>query len=129
MNKSPTGSKLLSVYGIIFAGVLPLIAAIFLIAKAGFYLALITIPLSSAIIYFGIQVFSGRKRSIKIFAILVMLHYLGVSYTNFSNRDNYPKGSHAATMTTPRIIRGVFFAGLFGWYYLLRTRTREQFQD
>jgi hypothetical protein len=91
MNKSPTGSKLLSVYGIIFAGVLPLIAAIFLIAKAGFYLALITIPLSSAIIYFGIQVFSGRKRSIKIFAILVMLHY-----------SAYPIPISVIVITTPK---------------------------
>ncbi len=129
MKKSPIGSKILSIYGIIFAGILPLIAAIFLIIKVGFYPALIAIPLTSAIIYFGLQVFCGRKGSIKTFAVLVILYYLGVSYTNFSNRDNYPEDSHAAKMTTPRIIRGVFFAGLFAWYYLVRARTREQFQN
>lgn len=129
IKRSPIGSKLLSLYGIIFAGILPLIAAIFLIAKTGAYLAFIAIPLTLAIIYFGLQVFAGRKTSIKPFAILVILYYLGVSYTNFSNRDNYPEGSHAAKMTTPRAVRGVLFAGVFAWYYLVRSRTREQFQD
>lgn len=129
MKPSPIGSKILSLYGIIFAGLLPLIAAVFLLFKIGFLFALVTIPLSSAVIYFGIKVFSGNVKSIKTFAIAVMLHYLGVAYTNISNRDNYPPGSRAAKMVTPRIVRGVLFAGVFGWYYLLRSRTRAQFES
>jgi hypothetical protein len=129
MKPSPIGSKILSGYGIVFAGILPLIAAAFLLIKTGALFALIPIPLSAAVIYFGIRVFAGHKQSIRIFAVLVMMHYLGVAYTNYSNRDSFPSGSYTKKMTTPRIIRGFLFSGVFCWYYLLRQRTREQFEN
>ena len=64
-----------------------------------------------------------------MFAILVMIHYFGITATNLWNYDSFPAGSRAHEMAIPRMIRGALFGSVYCWYYLLRTKTREGFES
>jgi hypothetical protein len=127
MQPSPLGSKLLSGYAIIFSALVPVaLATVGLFHGIGMHL-LANIALGIAILYFGIRVFAGDYAAVKVFAALVILHYLGITATNMWNFDDFPAGSRAAQMAIPRMIRGVLFAGVYAWYFLLRRKTAEGF--
>jgi hypothetical protein len=129
MKPSPLGSKLLSGYAILFAGLAPMALAIIgLTHGVGFFL-LLNVLLGAAIVYFGVRVFVGDYAFVKIFAVLVILHYLGLMATNLWNVNEFPVDSRAAKMAIPRMIRGVLFAGVFAWYYLFRCRTAARFGE
>jgi hypothetical protein len=129
MKPSPLGSKLLSAYAVLFAGLAPAgIAIVGLIHGIGLPL-LYNAVLGAAIVYFGIRVFLGDYSAVRIFAILVIIHYLGIIATNLWNSGNFPDESRAAQMAVPRMIRGVLFAGVFSWYFLFRRKTVVGFRD
>jgi hypothetical protein len=62
-----------------------------------------------------------------MFAVLVVVHYFGVTLSNVLNYDSYPEGSRAQQMAVPRAVRGVLFGAVYAWYYLVRKRTRNGF--
>ena len=128
MTPSPVGSKILSGYAVLFAGLAPITLAVAAIANGmGIHYAA-SITLSAAIMYYGFHVFRGDVRFIRVFAILVMLHYCGVTFANVLKFDSYPTDSRAYQMAIPRMIRGVLFGSFYGWYFLLRKKTREGFK-
>lgn len=127
MKKSPTGSKILSIYAIVFAGIAPLSLAFLAMANGIKLQVLPSFLLSSAIVFLGVRVFRGNSKYLRAFAICVMLHYLGVTVSNIFSYDTYPIGSRAHQMAMARMIRGVLFASVYCWYYLLRKKTREGF--
>jgi len=128
MKPSPIGSKLLSVYGAIFAGLAPLTLACIGLFHGMGLLLVYNVLLAATIVYFAVRVFLGDARAVYPFATLVMLHYFGVTLSNLVNQGNFPDGSRAAQMAVPRMIRGVLFGGVYAWYYLLRPKTRQGFQ-
>jgi hypothetical protein len=85
------------------------------------------ILIASAIVYFGIRVFAGDFTATKLFAILVALSYLGLTVTNLWHFNDYPSETRAAQMAVPRMIRGLLFAAVYIWYYLMRPRTAQGF--
>jgi hypothetical protein len=85
------------------------------------------VGLGVAIVYFGMRVFAGDYSAVKVFAILVILSYLGLTATNILNYGDFPAESRAAQMAVPRMLRGILFAGVYAWYYFLRSRTVEGF--
>lgn len=119
------GSKLLSIYAILFSGIAPavLITTAIVNGIVWFPFALGNIGLSIAIVYFGVRVFMGDYSATKVFAILVALNYLGLTATNAWNMSDFPDDSRAAQMAIPRMIRGVLFAAVYIWYYLIRKQT------
>jgi hypothetical protein len=127
MKPSPIGSKLLSAYGIVFAGLMPAGLAAFGLAHGIGSLLLLNVILGLAVAYFGARVFAGDYRAVKLFAALVILNYLGLTASNIMNFDDFPEGSRAQAMAIPRMIRGVIFASVYAWYYLLRRKTAEGF--
>jgi hypothetical protein len=129
MRPSPIGSKLLSAYAILFAGLAPMGLAIVAISHGLGPRLLGNVVLGAAIVYLGIRVFAGHYSSVRVFAILVILHYLAITATNLWNLDDFPAGSRAARMAVPRMLRGVVFAGVYAWYYLLRGKTAEGFNS
>ncbi len=128
MRKSPIGSRVLSAYAVLFAGLAPL--ALLLTAFAnGIAIRLIpTMTLALMLTYFGVRVFLGHTRYIVPFALAVIVHYLGISIGNILNYDSYPADSRAYQMAIPRVVRGILFAGVYCWYFLLRKKTRDAFQ-
>src|SRR5690606_4536958 len=127
MKPSPLGSRLLSGYAILFAGLAPVIlATIGLIHGAGIHL-LANAMLGSVIIYFGARVFLGDYSVVKVFAIFVILHYLGITASNLWNYNHFPLESRAAQMAVPRMIRGALFAIAYAWYFLFRQKTAQRF--
>ena len=125
MKRSPTGSRILSGYAVLFAGLAPIVMATAAIANGMGPQFAASIILSSAVVFYGVHVFRGEVGSIRIFAVLVMLHYFGVTLTNLLNYDSFPTDSRAYQMAWPRRIRGVLFGSLYGWYYLVRKKTRN----
>ena len=129
MKPSPIGSKLLSVYAILFAGFVPaaLVTTAFVNGVVSLPLALGYIALGVAIVFFGVRVFAGDYSATKVFAILVVLNYLGLTAVNAWNISNVPEDNRAAQMAVPRMIRGmirgVLFASVYIWYYLIRKQT------
>jgi hypothetical protein len=125
MTPSPIGSKLLSIYAILFAGFAPgaLLATAAVNGVVSIPYALGNIGFSLGIVYFGVRVFAGDYSATKMFAILVALNYLGLTATNLWNINDFPADSRAAQMAIPRMIRGVLFASLYIWYYLVRKQT------
>lgn len=125
MKPSPVGSKLLSIYAIVFAGVVP--GALLVTATVNGVISLPyafgNIALRIAIIYFGVRVFLGDYSATIAFALLVALNYLGLTTINVWSMNDLPPDSRATQMAIPRMIRGVLFASVYIWYYLLRTRT------
>jgi hypothetical protein len=63
----------------------------------------------------------------RVFAVLVIIHYLGVTATNIWNYNDFPPESRAAQMAVPLILRGILFAGIYALYYLVRGKTVEGF--
>lgn len=127
--ESPIGSKILSVYAILFAGLLPAVAACIAVLRGLSIYFIFNIIFASVIVFIGIKVFLGESKYLKIFAILVMIHYFGIAFSNIREYDLFPKDSRAFKMAAPRMIRGVLFACFYGWYYLLRKKTREKFKS
>lgn len=120
MKPSPIGSKLLSGYAILLSGLAPAVVAIIGL-RHGIGLHLLgNVLLGVAIIYFGVRVFMGEYSAVRVFTALVILHYLGITATNLWNYNDFPPESRAAQMAVPRMIRGILFAGIYAWYYLLR---------
>lgn len=127
MKSSPTGSKILSGYAVLFAGLAPIGLAVTAMAN-GFGLQFAaSILLSAGIVVYGVRVFLGEAKYIRIFAIFVMLHYFGVTLANLISYDSYPLDTRAYQMAIPRMIRGVLFGSCYGWYYIIRKRTRNGF--
>jgi hypothetical protein len=127
MKPSPLGSRILSGYAIVFAALVPVaFAVVGLISGVGLHLA-VNVVLGVAIAYLGARVFAGDYTAVKAFAILVILHYLGLTLTNAWNFDEFPVGSRAKQMAVSRMVRGVLFAGVYAWYYLIRRKTAEGF--
>ena len=125
MNPSPIGSKLLSIYAILFAGLAP--GALLMIAAVN---GAVSLPYALgsfgwcvSIVYFGVRVLTGDYSATRQFAILVALSYLGLTAANAWNINDFPAESRAAQMAIPRMIRGVLFAGVYIWYYLIRKKT------
>ena len=130
MKPSPIGSKLLSGYAILFAGIAPMaLVAFALVSRIDLFLpsAIGNIALGVGVVYFGGRVFVGDYSATKIFAVLVAVHYFGLTATNLWNVNEYPTDSRAAQMAVPRMIRGLLFASLYVWYYLIRRRTTDGF--
>ena len=123
MKPSPLGSKLLSGYAILFAGLAPAGAAIVGLSHGVGMHLLANVVLGVAIVSFGARVFAGDYRAVRAFAGLAILHYLGITAINIWNYNDFPADSRAAQMAVPRMIRGVIFAGIYAWYYLLRRKT------
>lgn len=125
MKPSPIGSKLLSAYAILFAGIAPaaLVAIALVNGVVSVPSAIGNILLAAAIVFYGVRVFAGDYSATKIFGILVALNYLGLAATNLWNFSEYPDDSRAAQMAVPRMFRGVLFASVYLWYYLIRKRT------
>ena len=120
MKPSPIGSKILSGYAILFTGLAPVgIAIVGLLHEVNVFL-LSNVAIGVAITYFGVRVFMGDYSAVKFFTILVILHYLSITATNIWNYSDFPHESRAAKMAVPRMIRGIFFAGIYAWYYLIR---------
>jgi hypothetical protein len=127
MKPSPIGSKLLSGYAILFAGVAPAgLATVGFINGMGIHL-IANMVLSTVIVYFGVRVFVGDYSAVRVFATLVVLYYLGITAANAWNYSDFPADSRAAQMAIPRMLRGVIFASLYAWYYLFRRKTVEGF--
>jgi hypothetical protein len=109
MNPSPLGSKFLSAYAILFAGFGPAgIAAVGLFHGIGFHF-IANVVLGLAIVFLGIRVFVGNYFAVKPFAILVIVHYLGMTAVNLWNNNDLPAESRAEQMAIPRMLRGVLF--------------------
>jgi hypothetical protein len=129
MKPSPVGSKILSAYAVLFVGLAPIALSVTAIANGLGLQSAASLTLSASVVFYGIHVFRGEVRYIRVFAILVMLHYFGVSLANILNYSSYPEDTRAFQMAIPRIIRGVLFASFYGWYYFLRKKTRNGFTD
>ena len=131
MKPSPIGSKLLSIYAILFAGIAPgaLVTTALVNGVVSLPYALGNVGLSVAIVYFGVRVFAGDYSATKMFAILVALNYVGLSVANAWNINDFPADSRAAQMAIPRMIRGVLFASVYVWYYLIRKKTAIGFMS
>lgn len=125
MKPSPIGSRLLSLYAISFCCLVPAVLLITGLAQGtvSISLALGNLGYSLAIGYYGVRVFAGDYSATKEFAILVALNYLGLTVANAWYINDFPEGSRAAQMAVPRMIRGVLFACVYIWYYLIRKRT------
>lgn len=129
MKPSPIGSRILSAYAAVFCGIFPaLIGAIALVKGIDLIFAQ-NVILGGAIVYFAVRVFRGDRRAVIALAVLVMIHYYGITLTNLWNQDSFQVGSRAHTMAIPRMIRGVLFGSFYGWYYLLRRKTKEGFES
>lgn len=129
MKPSPIGSRILSVYAILFAGLAP--AALMVTAVVNGVRSLLfaagNIAMSAAIVYYGIRVFAGDYSVARKFALLVAISYLGLTVANAWNLNDFPDDSRAAQMAVSRMIRGVLFASVYIWYYWLRKKTVEGF--
>jgi hypothetical protein len=127
VKSSPTFSKILSAYAVVFAGVAPaILAGVGVWHGIGIFL-LYNVLLGAAITYFGVRVFLGDRRAIVLFALLVVVHYYGLTISNAVNFSEFPEGSRAHRMALARAIRGVVFGTVYAWYYLLRKGTRAAF--
>ncbi len=131
MKASPIGSKLLSIYAILFAGIAPcaLVTTALVNGVISLPYALGNVGLSVAIVYFGVRVFAGDYSATKMFGILVALNYVGLTVTNAWNINDFPADSRAEQMAIPRMIRGVLFALVYVWYYVIRTKTAIGFMS
>lgn len=129
MRTSPLGSKLLSLYAIVFAGLAPAVLASFALVRGLGIFLVGNIVFGGVIVFYGIRVFLGDARAVKVFGVLVMLHYFGVTLTNVLNYGDFPVDSRAHEMAVPRMIRGVLFGAFYAWYYLLRKKTRDGFES
>ncbi|XZE36075.1 hypothetical protein SH501x_001629 [Pirellulaceae bacterium SH501] len=131
MKPSPIGSKILSAYAILFAGLAP--AAIMVTAVvngvATLPYSIGVISLSVGIVYYGVRVFTGDYAAARIFGLLVAVSYLGLALSNALNFRDFPEGSRAAQMAVSRMIRGVLFAAVYVWYYWLRDSTVNGFSS
>lgn len=128
MRKSPIGSRLLSAYAVLFAGLAPLALLITAVSNGISVRLIPTLTLAVLVIYFGVRVLLGHARYVVPFALIVIVHYLGISVGNMLSYDSYPTDSRAYQMAIPRILRGILFAGVYCWYYLLRKKTRDAFR-
>lgn len=118
MTPSPTGSKILSGYAVLFAGLVPAVLAVVAIARGSRPFLLYSIVVSPAIVYFGARVFRGDPTVIKKLVGLVMLHYVGHTATYALHY-----GSFSPAVAFLQVVKGLAFAGIFCWYYLFRTKT------
>lgn len=129
MKASPIGSKILSGYAVLFAGVLPAVMGVLALCYGMGLIFAQNVILGGAIAYFAVRVFLGDRRALKPFAVLVVIHYFGVTLSNIWNYDSFPVDSRAYQMAVPRMVRGVLFGSFYAWYFLLRRKTKEGFES
>jgi len=118
--KRPIGVWILSIYAIIFAGILPLLA-LFAIKRSGFNLsvfeALFPIILAIGIIVSSIGTWQGSNKARISLMVLITVHYVLIAINNTSLLVSGSVRSDVQPQMIGRIIRGIFYPATYIWYF------------
>ena len=132
----PFGVWILTIYGAIFAGIIPLIAYILVFLSGSspvlsglnpLYL-IFSIGLNIGITIFAIQTWMGKEKARKTFIVLISLNYLLLSINNFLIILSGQADSLEIMRLWGRVIRNLVYPALYIWYFN-RSRTKEFFQN
>ena len=116
--------KILLFYAMIFAGVVPLFAALFAIFQFGALEAIGAIPINLAVSIFSMLVILKGRAFFIPFGFSVMLHYYGITSTNIFYFNDLMVAGVDETRAIGRILRGILFGSVYLWYFVFRTKTK-----
>lgn len=125
----PLGVWLLTIYAVIFAGIFPLVAAVFLLMSGDTWdtfginaLSLIfSIILNVSIIVFAVGTWQGKNRARKALLVSITLYYVLVGMNNLLlvNSGQVPADQQARSWG--RALRGMLYPAIYIWYFTQAT--------
>lgn len=137
--KRPLGVWILTIYSLIFAGILPLIIVLSFILiginslpvlNIEILNTLLILVLTISIITFSILTWKGNNKARITLIILVSIYYIGVSLNNIfilQDLQQYSLNSDIESVinhTYGVIIRGFLYSGIYIWYFLRKKTLR-----
>jgi glucan phosphoethanolaminetransferase (alkaline phosphatase superfamily) len=117
----PKGVWLLTIFGILFAGVFPLIGIILKYQDASHAVTIqsimISFIMSILIIVSGINTLRGKEKGMKFFLTIVSIYYLIIIGANAYYLITHDLDALAQRKLTANIVRSIFWIAVFNWYF------------
>lgn len=125
----PQGVWLLTIYALIFAGILPLIVELVLVYSSEFrqsadvnYLSIFfSILISVGVIVSAVGTWRGNSRARISFIVLVTIHWGLVGINNAIYLLANPVSIDQQSKYLGRVFRGILTSSLYNWYFCKKT--------
>ena len=117
----PLGVWLLTIYALVFLGLLPLLLSIMMLLSgsiSGNAISIIfPLILCAGIVISAIGAWQGNEKARKLFLVLITINYIFIAINNYLMLNSGEVAAELQRQAWGRVIRGVIYPIGFIWYF------------